>query len=258
MAIIERSVRNGEATIAYGLGGEGPAICFMPSVGRSCRDFHELAEQLIGLGHRVILPEPRGVHGSTGSLEGLDLHVMASDVAAAARDVADRVVFAGHAFGSIVARTVSADFPGLTRGVVLVAAGAEKFPSHLSASIDALSDLERGREERLEALRKTFFAPGHDPSPWLEGWHLDALAAQRQARKRTERDSWWHAGTAPILDLIALQDPFRIEEYHHELTGEFGDRVTLRFIDGASHALPDERPAEVAREIADFVAGLPA
>ncbi len=141
---------------------------------------------------------------------------------------------------------------------MLIAAGAEKFPAHLSVSIDALSNLELDREVRLDALQKTFFASGHDPSPWLEGWHLTALAAQRQARKRTVRDSWWSAGTAPILDLIALQDPFRTEEYHGELSGEFGDRVTVRFIDDASHALPDEKPAEVAAEIARFAAGLPA
>lgn len=249
---------NGSATISYAYAGSGPAICFMPSVGRSCRDFEELALRLVELGHTVILPEPRGMNGSTGPLDSLDLHEMASDAAAAARVVADRVVFAGHAFGSIVARTACADFPKLARGLVLIAAGAEHFPSHLSTAIDALSNLEEDRDVRLDALQKTFFAPGHDPSPWLEGWYVEAMAAQRKARKRTDRDRWWGGGKAPILDLIALQDPFRTEEYYGEIADEFGERVVCRFVDGASHALPHEKPEEVAAEISRFVAGLPA
>lgn len=247
-----RNVAAGEARIVYHVMGEGRAICLLPSTGRSGSDFMELGHALVARGFKVILPEPRGIAGSTGPLTGIDFHDLAADAVAAIREETDSVIIAGHAFGCWLARTVAADYPELVRGLVLIAAGSGQWPAELSQAIDRLASVEATREERLTALRLAFFTPDSNPEPWLEGWHSEVIAAQRAARAATDRDSWWHSGIAPVLDLIALQDPFRTAQSHDDFMRELGDRVLVRTIDGASHALPDEKPLEVAVQIAEW------
>jgi pimeloyl-ACP methyl ester carboxylesterase len=81
------------------------------------------------------------------------------------------------------------------------------------------------------------------------------MRSQRAARPLTGGD-WRAAGTAPILDLQAADDPFRPPETRAELRADYGERVTIRVIEGASHALPAERPGEVADAVADWAAAL--
>ncbi len=245
-----RRVVAGEASIVYHVMGEGRAICLLPSTGRSGKDFTELCHALVARGFKVILPEPRGIAGSAGPMTGIDFHDLAADAVAAIRAETDSVIIAGHAFGCWLARTVAAGYPELVRGLVLIAAGSGKWPAELSEAIDCLASEDATREQRLDALRLAFFAAGNDPEPWLDGWHADVIAMQRAARTATDRDSWWHSGTAPVLDLIALQDPFRAPGNRDDFIRELGDRVSIRTVEGASHALPDERPVEVAAQIA--------
>ncbi|MFK7994566.1 MAG: alpha/beta fold hydrolase [Granulosicoccus sp.] len=249
-----KSVNAGDVKIVYHTAGDGdsPAICLLPSTGRSGRDFHELCNYLTGHGFKVILPEPRGIGGSVGPMAGIDFHDLAADAVAAIRAETNKVIIAGHAFGCWLARTVAADYPDLVSGLVLIAAGSGKWPSELSEAINTLASAHASREERLAALSLAFFTPSSNSEPWLEGWHSDVIATQRAARASTDRESWWHSGRAPILDLVGLQDPFRPASSRNDFVREFKDRVSLVTIDGASHALPDEKPEEVAEEISKW------
>lgn len=247
-----REVSTGNAKITYYVLGEGTSICLIPSTGRGVRDFFELAEALVKLGFQVILPEPRGIGGSTGSLSDVSFHDFAADIAAAIRAETQNVIIAGHAYGCWIARTLAQNYPDLVRGLVLIAAGSGKFPAELTAAIDRLASFDATRDERLTALRLAFFAPSSDPEPWLEGWHLDVKNAQRAACVATNRDTWWPSGSAPILDLVALQDPFRPPTTYNDYVAEFGDRVTQKTVDQASHALPEEKPLQVAHHIAGW------
>ena len=137
------------------------------------------------------------------------------------------------------------DHPDLVRGVMLIAAAAKSIPAELSAGVDKCSDPATPRDERLALLQKLFFAPGHDPSGWLEGWHLPARTCQRVASAATGQAEWWGGGSALILDLQAALDPFKPREKRDELRDELGERVTVEVIEGASHALIPEQPAAV-------------
>ncbi len=257
MKIFEaRTAETGTSSIVYRRAGNGSTICLLPSVGRGCEDFEDLARCLVDRGHQVLLPEPRGVNGSTGALDTVDLLTLANDVVTVVREEADTALFAGHAFGSITTRAIGAGSPDVVRGLAMLAAGAERVPAELSAVIDKLSLPGASKQERLDALRTGFFAVGNDPTTWLKGWNRDFLVAQRQARKRTPREQWWSGGNARILDLIGSEDPFRPPAQHDELSKEFGDRVTVRVIERASHALPYERPEIVAKLLSEFDATL--
>ncbi|WEX08716.1 alpha/beta hydrolase [Chelativorans sp. AA-79] len=247
-----KSVTNGEATISYYAQGEGPLILFIASTGRGTEEFGLLAERLAERGYRVLRPEPRGVGESKGPMEGVSFHDFADDFAAVIRNEGEQAIVAGHAYGNWIARTIASDHPELTRGVVLVAAGAKEWPKELSDAITMINDPASTREQRLEGLRLAFFAEGSDPTPWLEGWHQEVTRSQRAARKLTNREDWWAGGTAPMLDLQGGSDPFRPASSRQELKDEFGDRVTVKVIEGASHALPAEKPTEVADAIADW------
>ena len=233
-------------TVVLTTEGAGPLVVLLPSAGRDSLDFDDLASSLASKGYRVLRPQPRGVFGSTGPMTGITLHDLARDVAGVIEEEGGGPAFvAGHAFGQWVARMTAVDHPDLVRGVMLIAAAAKSIPAELSAGVNKCSDPMTPREERLALLQKLFFAPGHDPFGWLEGWHLPARTCQRVASAATGQAEWWGGGSAPILDLQAALDPFKPREMRDELRDELGERVTVEVIEGASHALIPEQPAAV-------------
>ena len=239
--------------------GQGELVVLLPSAGRDSLDFDDLAASLAEEGYRVLRPQPRGAFGSTGPMTGITLHDLARDVAKVIEDAGGGPAFVGgHAFGQWVARMVATDYPHLVRGVMLIAAAAKSIPPELTAGVNKCSDPATPRSERLVLLQKLFFAPGHDPSGWLEGWHLPARVCQRVASAATKQAEWWGGGSAPILDLQAALDPFKPREKRQELTDELGERVTVTVIDDASHALIPEQPVAVTAALVGWMRGVTA
>jgi pimeloyl-ACP methyl ester carboxylesterase len=238
--------------------GEGPLIVLLPSRGRDSEDFNDLAAALARAGFRVLRPQPRGAGLSVGPIDRISMRDLASDVAhVIEREKSGPAVVAGHAFGNWVARMVATAHPDLVRGVIVMAAAARSYPPGLREVVDAAGNEALPREARLDALRRGFFAPGHDPAEWLAGWAKDAIKAQATAVAATPQSEYWHAGTAPMLDIIAEHDPFRPRETWDEARTAYGDRVTTVTISGASHALIPEQPHAVADEIVRWMRRLP-
>ncbi len=252
-----RIAQQNDVRIAYRIGGEGQAICLLPSVGRGCDDLVELAENLISKGFKTILPEPRGMYGSTGPLMGLSMEDLAQDVLGVLEQEKTPAVIAGHAFGNMVARTCAATGSKMVKAVVLLATAGGKIPAHLETAIDLVSSEKRPEQERLDALALAFFADSSGvKKSWLTGWHKPVIEAQRQARLNSKRESWWPGGTVPILDVIGSEDPFRPADQRNSLRDEFGERIQPVVISNVSHALPEEKPEEVAQVITEFVRSL--
>ena len=104
--------------------------------------------------------------------------------------------------------------------------------------------------QRLEYLRQAFFAPGHDPSVWLDGWYPAAHDAQAHAREYTPIDDYFSAGrSVPILDLQAQHDAVVVANVMKPM---LGDRVTVEVIADAGHALAPEQPQAFADAIVRF------
>ncbi|RCW70546.1 alpha/beta fold hydrolase [Pseudorhodoferax soli] len=253
-----KTVQAPGATIVYHAQGSGPLVMVIASTGRGTEEFGLLAERLAARGYRVLRPEPRGIGGSVGAMDGISFHDFAKDFAAVIeQEGGTPAIVAGHAYGNWIARVIATDFPALTRGVVLLAAGARTWPKELSDAITMINDPASTQAQRLAGLRLGFFAEGNDPRPWLDGWHQDVTRSQRAARQRTRQADWWAAGRAPMLDLMAGADPFRPANSRNELKDEFPDRVTVQVIEGASHALPAEKPLATADAVADWADRLP-
>jgi pimeloyl-ACP methyl ester carboxylesterase len=247
--------RHGDVVIDTIVDGRGPAIVLLPSLARDSEDYDDVAARLGGRGFRVLRPQPRGIGKSVGPLTNVTLHDFARDVAAVIRQHGDgRAIVVGHAYGNFVARMTAVDHPTLVRGVVVAAAAAKQYDPGLRLDIDKAGDPSLPEAERLAALRNAFFAPRSDPRVWLSGWHPRIREAQRAAAAAVPQGEWWPAGTAPLLDLQADQDPFRTAPTRMELKDEFGDRVTVMVIPEASHALFPEQPAAVVDALTRWIA----
>ncbi len=198
--------------------------------------------------------------GSTGPMHGVSLHQLANDVALVIGKLGDgRAVIVGHAFGHFVARMAAVDHPAAVRGVVLAAAAASTWPPDIAATPIKAGDLSAPEADRLAALRLGFFAPGHDPRPWLHGWWPAAQEMETNSREKAgvKQSDWWSAGTAPLLELIPASDPFKPKAFWGELKESYGERVQTVIIPDASHALFPEQPQAVADAIIAWVKTLP-
>jgi pimeloyl-ACP methyl ester carboxylesterase len=253
-----RIIRYDGVTIDAIVEGQGPPIVLLPSLARDSEDYDAVAEGLAAAGYLVLRPQPRGIGASTGPMSGISLHDFANDVAEVITQLgAGRAVIVGHAYGNWVARMTAVDHPELVRGIVIAAAAAKQYPKELTAAINVAGDPSKPVPDRLAALRFAFFAPGNDPSIWLNGWHPEVRDAQRAAVAAVKQSDWWSGGHAPLLDLQAEQDPFKPADKRNDMKDEFGDRVTVTVIPGASHALIPEQPRAVVDALVGWVKTLP-
>ncbi len=254
-----KDINNADVKIAVVAEGRGPLVVMLPSLGRDSDDYGPVAEAFVREGYRVLRPAPRGIGRSTGPATNVSLHDYARDISKVI-DYENNgpAVIVGHAYGNWVARTVATDYPKHVRGVVIAAAASKQYDPKLTGYIDKCEDSSLPDEERLRYLRMTFFAPTSDPKPWLHGWHTDVKKVQRAARAAIRTEEFWGGGNAPMLDLMASDDPFRLPPTRNENVQEFGPRVTAVVIPNASHALIPEQPVAVAAAVSQWMKQLPA
>lgn len=253
-----KSVRRGAVALEVLAEGRGPLVVLLPSLGRGAQDFDPIAERVAGAGYRVLRPQPRGIGVSTGPLYA-DLQDCAADIAAVIEAENSGPAFVcGHAFGNRVSRMLATDRPDLVESVALIAANVGKAPSppDVRQAIRNSADPSLPAQTRLAALRFAFFAPGNDPTPWLDGWHPDVLAAQRLAGDRTPRALDYAGGGKPILYLQPDHDPLAHVEDAEIFRRANGARVTVTSIPNASHAAITEQPAFVAAALISYATRL--
>jgi pimeloyl-ACP methyl ester carboxylesterase len=257
-------VADGEVRIEVISEGAGPLVVLLPSRGRDSEDYDVVAAGIARAGYRVLRPQPRGAGRSAGPMKNLTLHDFARDIAIVIKhEGKGPAVIVGHAFGNWVARMTAVDYPQLVRGVIIVAAAAKAYPSgfagakELSEAVRKAGDPSLPDAERLKYLRMAFFAPGHDASVWLKGWHPEVDESQFAAGRATKQSEWWPGGKAPLLDLQAALDPFKPRAMMNEIKEEFGERATVVVIPNASHALIPEQPAAVTDAIVAWMRKLP-
>jgi pimeloyl-ACP methyl ester carboxylesterase len=249
----ERRIARGKVELCVrqiGQGGKGDVV-MLPSLGRGSHDFDDLAKCVAQAGYRVTLPEPRGIGGSSGALADQTLHDFGDDIAAVIEQTMPATAtIVGHAYGNRVARTVASDHPRLVERLILIAAGGivPIRPEILEAMRGCMTPTLT-REERLRYLAKAFFAPGHDPSVWLEGWWPEVAVAQSAAVRATNTEDWWEAGGKPIVVLQASDDAIAPRANAEDLKRRLGERVEIVDIADAGHAMLPEQPEQIARAV---------
>jgi pimeloyl-ACP methyl ester carboxylesterase len=235
--------------------GSGPVVVMIPSLGRGASDFDDLAARVAAAGYRVLRPQPRRVGGSTGPQTGITLHSLAGDVASVIDFSGEgQAVVLGHAAGNRTARAVAAYYPNKVAAVVLLAAGGKAPPTpEVSQALRDSMDLSLSNHVRLPQIGKAFFAPGHDPSVWSEGWYPDAARIETAAGSATSVSDWWTAGSAPVLVVQADEDVIAPPENAVMLVHDIGARAKVVHIADAGHAMLPEQPDKIAHEVIDYL-----
>lgn len=234
---------------------DGRSIVMLASLGRPGSDFDEVARKLAGAGCRVVLPEPRGIGGSEGPMEGLTLHDLAEDVAVVIEtQTAKPVTLIGHAFGNRLARTTAADRPELVARVGLLACGGLiEMPEKAREALIGCFDASLSPEEHIACVRYGFFAEGNDPEVWRDGWYSPVMRMQSSAVRRTPVEDWWEAGGQPMLVVQAREDRIALAANAHDLKRRLGEKVTLVELPHAGHAMLPERPDAIVEAILGFL-----
>lgn len=237
--------------------GQGRPVLFIPSLGRSVADFDDLARRLAPLGVMSVLPEPRGAAGSTGPRPSNLFELARDDAAVLAALCEGAVDVVGHAFGNRVARALASSRPETVSTVVLLAGGGEtQMPPAVRAALEgAASQGLKPDAERLADLRLAFFAPGHDPAVWLQGWSPALARAQGIATWSTAPNLWWTAGQAEVLLVQAADDPVAPPGNAQALRRDIGDRAHIVTLPHASHAMLPEQPDALAAVVAAWLGG---
>lgn len=239
------------------MAGEGENVILLPGLGCSTRVFHLLIPHLVENHFGVIAINPRGISGSTGSLNDLTLHDLAADVAGVITSLGVAPVhIMGWAFGNRVARCVASETPNAVKTVVLLAAGGQVPPT--AEAQQALVRLVKGahdtKDDRLRDLALALLARNsdHGLGDWVDiGCWPEATTAQLNANRATQLMAWWSGGSKPMLVIQGLEDQTAPPANGHALQKAFSNRVQLVDLADAGHAMMLEHP----KTVADIVAG---
>ncbi|TVV71707.1 alpha/beta fold hydrolase [Sphingomonas solaris] len=238
--------------------GAGPDIVLVPSAMRGAADFADLQAALGTAGYRSLAINPRGSGRSGGTLDGLTLRDIADDIAMVAGRLCDGPVhLLGHALGNVCVRAAASFRPEIARSLMLMPPGGHnlgRYPvrPEVVAAMGRCHDRTLPRAERLAALRTAFFAPGNDPSVWLDGW-WPASAGIASAMGRSDPQDWWRGGAGPVLILMPLDDAMVSPEAGRATAAALGARVTYREIAACGHAILPEQPDLVAHHVTAFL-----
>lgn len=248
------TVQGRDCPLRITITGEGPTMLMLPSLGRGRNDFDDLGDRLGRAGYQAVAMEPRGLTGSSATLDGLMMEHFADDVAHVIDAVGGPAVLIGHDFGGQVAQLVSDLYPKLVSSLVLMAA-----PGPLPAKPEPATALRRvfiselSDHEHLEAVALALFAEGNDPVVWVDGWYPTLAFAQAEAERHIAPEDLWTRLRREILIIQGADDLIVVPDNAHMMAEHVGDLATVVMVPDAGHALLPEQPAAVAAAILSWV-----
>ena len=263
-----------DALIDYDLAGQGAATPLVLVHGGMCdrADWDRLAPHLPA-NHPVLRLELRAHGRSTGAPESFTIAAAAADLVALLRHLAlAPAILVGHSLGARVVAEAAAQAPQCAARLVFIdgsrAEGGRAAPTPpqtvppMAASLATIIDATIGPHADADA-RARIHATMAAASPELMAACIAALGEW----DRTRADTVYPGLACPVL---ALQSTYH-DRHTPRRTFECREE-TSNFLDFLREAVPDlavavfprcghfimvEHPAEVARHIAKFAAGLP-
>jgi pimeloyl-ACP methyl ester carboxylesterase len=221
--------------------------------------FSGVATRIASSGYRFVAINPRGIGGSTGGVESIDMDSFVSDIVAAIDAMGlRRVHLIGWALGNRVSRAMAVEYPQRVATVTLLAAGG-KFPA-IPPSAEHQGAIARWSSEaqRPDSLRYylPLFSPHSNPWPLMleagiRAWPEAFTAQSSVAGAPLER--WWSGGEKPMLVIQGLDDTQAPPANGRDLLREFPGRVELVELERAGHGLVLERPEETAAAVVQFL-----
>jgi pimeloyl-ACP methyl ester carboxylesterase len=237
--------------------GAGEDVVLVPSALRGATDFAQLQSALADAGYRSLAIHPRGAGKSNGATDDLTIRDLADDVASVVSTLCGRPAhLVGHALGNIVVRATASYRPEVAGTVTVMPCGGHDLGAHpvapeVLAAFVRCHDRTLSDDERLDALRVAFFAPGNDARSWLDGWW--PTSAVSEAAMRSDPEEWWRAGAIPILIIQPLEDAMASVAVGREAAAAIGERATYVEVPRCGHAILPEQPEAIVAHIIRFL-----
>ncbi len=225
-------------------------VVLIPSLGRPASDFESLAVSLSMSGFRCIPIQPRAEWSPQPSFARL-----ADEIVSCLDDTGIvRAHIIGHAFGNRLARMVTARHPSRVDSLVLLACGGNvPMAPEVEASLLGCFDESLDPAAHLDHVQRAFFAPGNDPSVWIDGWMPKVAHYQRAAVRSCRTAEWWDAVSRRVMVVQGLQDAVAVPQNGRQYAADHPGEVTLVEIDGAGHALLPEQPKLIESAVLGFL-----
>ncbi len=230
------------ATIAYHVrAGKNPPLVLIPGSFNAAGALRAIIEQL-DAALSVVVVDLRGHGGSWPPPTNGSIELFAQDVL----QVADRlslssVFIGGHSIGGMIALELARVRPQIVQGVISIEGWTNHHAQRDAFQDDTMSTLSDGQLAERERLRQAV----------LHRWTRQQQTAFAAIWRTWDGYDLLQRTDLPILQLYG--DRGREPATHEQLHIPRRDNIELRWLAGASHSLPLERPREVARLIADFM-----
>ena len=257
MVVRSHLLRTTNACLELDLYGEaGRALVLLPGAGGGLLRFRDIGNELADIGYKLAAMNYRGAGKSTGVLDPLTMHDLASDVAAVIEYLGAPATLLGNTFGNRVARCTAGDFPGLVEKLILVSAGGQVAPDpEVLKRWWQMFDPTLSDEVRMAAARDTLFSPENEVPGWWFQDNRSQVAADSAvlALKSTPPDDWQAGGDKHILVIQGADDVIAVPENAEALRRSWPDRVVVEIVENAGHAVLNERPRQVADIIKNYL-----
>jgi pimeloyl-ACP methyl ester carboxylesterase len=253
--------------------GGGPPVVLLHAGIVDLRSWDGLAPHLAGEGYRVVRYDARAWGRST--TEDVAYSNRADLVAVLDALGIGRAAFVGNSRGGQIAFDTAVEFPARTVAVVGVGAGLGGFEGHPTPEeIALLEEMERLEEagsdvEAITAVNVRAWVDGPgQPTGRAPAWIADHVRAT--SRLLSAPDHVFgrpivldppaalrlHELRCPVLAIAGALDVSDVAETAHHLASHAPDARAVVLPDVA-HLIAMERPAELARLVADFLRPLP-
>ena len=241
-AFVPHSIEAPGATIAYHVReGRAPPLVLIPGSFNAAGALKDIVDHL-DEGWHIIVIELRGHGGSWPPPANGSIELFAQDVL----QVADRQSLAkffvgGHSIGGMIALEVARVRPETLAGVISIEGWTNHHAQRDAFQDDTMSTLSDAQLAQREELRQEV----------LRRWTGQQRAAFAAIWRTWDGYDVLQRTDLPILELYG--DRGRDPATHEQLHIPRRDNIELRWLTGASHALPLECPQEVARLIAELM-----
>jgi pimeloyl-ACP methyl ester carboxylesterase len=264
-----------EGQLHYVAGGQGPALILLHAFPEDWSEWRRVAPLLAGR-FTVIMPDLRGLGGSTTTSERFDPEAMASDIVLlmASRGITDAYLV-GHDIGGPVAYALARLQPRRVRGVMLVEAPLQGMPSWMKEQNSPLMwhvgfHQTAGLPEQLLAGREDIYVRyflklsngGRPPDEADVARYAAAYRAPERLhallsiyRQLDKQEAFNQAHTGPIGTPIAIVGGEHVfgplvDGMAADLRDWGATHVETVVVPNAGHYIADEQPQALAALIA--------
>ena len=240
--------------------GQGPPVLMLHGWTCDGADWSWLASDL-AVDHRVVVVDLRGHGRSTRTVDPYGAQVLANDMVRVLQHLSiERVVVVGHSMGTTVASALAVEYPDTVSALVLID------PKYGIPDERAEPLTSAMMQDPLETARDIFSRFYVAESPlWQRFWHerrLQGMPPSDLARtflamwgpdslgRRSVAQSYLERRKCPVLVVYSGLSA-EAAEWEQSLAHGPYDQVVVWT--GAGHFLHQERPAEFARLIRDWL-----